>query len=187
MKRKKIFLAKKLQFFCGIPYFPFLIFWIIVIVKQSKTMQSSSVLWLIIGLILFSIVELPFFLIPGTATIRFYDDYISYKKNLFVKPTIIYDNKITKLYVDFRNDPPQPNLRQGKTLSAHRGYVMIRHEIVCSFDLNYKLLREWLNHVESNKVKVNFPLSTYTQKRYFSLLESCLSEKQKRDMRSRWR
>ena len=94
MKRKKIFLAKKLQFFCGIPYFPFLIFWIIVIVRQPKTMQSSSVLWLIIGLILFSIVELPFFLIPGTATIRFYDDYISYKKNLFVKPTIIYDNKI---------------------------------------------------------------------------------------------
>lgn len=183
MKRNKIYLARKLQFFLGILYFPMLMLIISAIVIQTKSGESP--LWLVIGLILYSIFKLPFFLIPGTATIHFYNNYITYKKNLFAKSVIVCDELITKLYVDFCNEPPQPKLREGLVLSAHRGYVFIRHEIVCIFALNYKLLREWLNRIDSSKVKVNPPLNTYISKRYYLLLESYLTEKQKREVRKK--
>lgn len=180
MKKKKRYIANWHYMVTGMLYFPILVMIIIIIIRQIKNGQMGSVLWIIGGFMLFSLLELPFFVIPSTASITFGADCFIYKKNIFKKSVVINYFEITQVYVDFCNEPPLKNLRQGKWLSSERCYIYTEHnEIACCLDLMPNLLRECLTHIDNDRVKINISEYVHIGKHYRVVLENCLTQKQK--------
>ena len=170
---------------CALVYFPLLILFIIGMIDGTLITLGERLILVIIIMILMSFFFVYFFLIPGTATIRFYEEYFRYKKNLFAKPILFPYREITKLFVDFGYNPPSPEFDRGRRFSAYRCYVFNGHEVICGFCLNRSILKESLKHVGKSKVKVNTPVDKLIKKLYYPILEDCLTEKQKRDMKSK--
>ena len=184
MKRKKIFLANRFHLtYGGIIYIPFLIIFTVVMIIRAVTTIEQDILPLIILMIFSSTFFVYVFLIPGTATMRFYEEYFRYKKNLFAKPILFPYSEITKLFIDFGCGSPPPMTRRGWV--TRKGYIYSSHELVCYFCLNRNILKECLKHVGKSKVKVDFSVDTFTKRLYYPILEEYLTEKQKRDMKSK--
>lgn len=180
----KTFLANRYYLtYGGIIYIPLLIIFIVVMIIRAVTTIEQDILPLIILMIFLSIVCFYIFLIPGTATMRFYEEYFRYKKNLFAKPILFPYSEITKLFVDFGCGSPPPMTK--REWVKRKGYIYSSHELVCCFCLNRSILKECLKHVGKSKVKVDFSVDTFTKKLYFPILEEYLTEKQKREMKSK--
>lgn len=180
----KTFLANRYYLTSGgILYFLLLIIFILTMIKGALTTMEEWMISFIIFMIFLSIVCLYMFLIPGTATMRFYEEYFRYKKNLFAKPILFPYSEITKLFIDFGCGSPPPMTRRGWV--TRKGYIYSSHELVCYFCLNRNILKECLKHVGKSKVKVDFSVDTFTKRLYYPILEEYLTEKQKRDMKSK--
>lgn len=180
MKKKKRYIANWHYMVNGILYFPISIMVVIIIIRQIKNGQMGSVLWIIGGFMLVSLLELPFFVIPSTASITFGADCLIYKKNIFKKSVVINYSEVTKLYVDFCNEPPLKTLRRGKWLSAERGYIYTGYNVIsCYFDLTPAILTEILKHIDGDKVKINISEYVHVGKRYRAAVEEYLTQKQK--------
>ena len=182
----KTFLANRFHLiYFVLAYSPlFILFTIGMINGALLTLGGRFILFIII-IILFLIFCMHVFLIPGTATMRFYEEYFRYKKNLFAKPILFPYSEITKLFVNFGADPPAPEFKGWHVLVAQRGYVFSGREVVCSFSLNRSILKECLKHVGKSKVKVDTPADKLNKRLFYPILEEYLTEKQKREMKSK--
>lgn len=182
----KTFLANRYYLFeFVLGYSPLFILFTIGIINGAWLTLGGRLILFIIIVILYSIFCVTFLLIPGTATMRFYEEYFKYKKSLFAKPILFPYSEITKLFVDFGDNSPLPKYERRKMLLVRRCYIFSGREVVCCFCMNRNILKESLKHVGKGKVKVYIPSDKYSKKRYYPILEDYLTEKQKREMKGK--
>lgn len=177
--KPKKYLADPLLLFMGaIPYIPCVPLCIIAFIKFVNDLQLYRALLVLLVLAVCSLL-IPLSIIPGTATLCFHEDYFVCKKNIFSKKKMLPYAEISKLYLDFGWKPPTDYFRYKELKSSQRGYIYSHGEIVCFFEIRYNLLNEWLKHIDKNRLKINIDEDFYKMKKYLSLLQDCLSLKQK--------
>lgn len=178
---KKRFLTNKYYFFNTIILLPLYIITIPFFIKFASEAPFIQVIMgtlVFVSLIIFLTVYL---FIPATSNVCFYDEYFVFKKNIFVKSILVYYSEITKAHITFVGEPPPGfGLREFHRNERYKIFVCCKKELICYFDFDWGLLKEFLKHVEKNKLKIKCG-EKRLNKREYNILHDFLTEKQKKD------
>ena len=178
---KKKFLTNNYYFFNSIIFFPIYILAISFFIKHASELPFAQVILITLILVIVIVFLVVCFLIPATSTVCFYDEYFVYKKNIFAKSKLVCYGQITKAHITFIGEPPPGfGLKEFHRHECYKIFICCQKELVCYFDFEYGLLKEFLKHVEKNKLRIKYG-EIGLKKREYDILCNVLTEKQKQD------
>ena len=124
------------------------------------------VLLLVIEFILY-LPQLPF------STITFYEKEFCYQKHLFGKKEWMAYEDIELLNIDFCNYPIGISLNSGRVPASIE--IIYKYVTLYRINITYKVVAEFLKHIEKKRIHVNFDSLWTFRKKYRELLYDYLT------------